>query len=338
MSVYLENDIIRSAEGILALYSALFEEQSLSGMLEALSGLPPAGRAAVSGDGFGETAARFAFEAYRETSQGNRLTFAPRSQLLTAPETPDSVILFCLEEGDEAVRTILEASRRTGIHTAVFSAHGSWRPFADSFVQLPEGGGVTGSYAALLAAAALCALARCAAEGSVSRAQAGSIAASVREYLDSVDMPALMAGSAGAALSVRSAGIRCLDLVGEGPVLAALDFCRLLAVREHGTVCMTENTEDWHHINFFERSAPEILTVFICNGSSPSFTRCEETVRIAAAIGRPLAVITDLEDHEFPGGSTVRTPPPKAAPGWAEPLIQFLPAALIALEGSAAAK
>lgn len=341
MSTFLEKNITLSAlEGKNRAVDIL-ERRRLASMTEALSSLFTGECIVVCGDGFGECAGRYAYDVYRETGGGDKLRFMTRAELQMVlmeggPDMPDSVIMFCLEERDEAVSDLLELAHRTGVNTAALSANCSCRPQVDTYIQIPGGGGAIVEYMLLLAHAALCALACCAAMGEVSAEYAEELVDTARGCLETADMGAFMSKASDAAALLKKEGIRCFDLVGDGTETAALDFCRLLLVRERGTFCLTENTEDWQHINFFERSAPEILTLFICGSGSPSFSRCEETASIAAQIGRPVVMITDSDGHDLPGGLVVSTSVPKGAPLWAETLILLPPAALTALEGSAA--
>lgn len=115
------------------------------------------------------------------------------------------------------------------------------------------------------------------------------------------------------------------DLLAEGPMAACRDFARTLAAQCWGGVCMWDNSEDWHHINFFQRQPETIVTVCLYAAASGAAFRQEETVSVATQIHRQLLVITDAEPIE--GVSTIRLP--RCSREWPLLLAAIYPAALI---------
>ena len=128
-------------------------------------------------------------------------------------------------------------------------------------------------------------------------------------------------------------GVDLLDFVSAGADYATAFFGSAKVVEAYGGLTTYDDSEDWNHINFFNRTPERVGTLIVANTTSPSFSRSLETSRVAAAMGRPLAVVTDTCEDIFPESATVfRLPKPKYR--WANPLMQHIPLDYIAAYGS----
>lgn len=139
-------------------------------------------------------------------------------------------------------------------------------------------------------------------------------------------MPALDAAARPLAETWR--GCTAYDFVGAGPDYAAAWFGHAKVFEALGLPAMHINTEEWLHLNFFQRAVATTATVVVCDGGSPALSRTVEMLRYAGQMGRPLALVTDAPER-FPQGLTV-LPVPKAAYSFLAPLVQFVPLSLLA--------
>ena len=117
------------------------------------------------------------------------------------------------------------------------------------------------------------------------------------------------------------------DFVGAGPDYASAWFGHAKVFEAMGKPAMHINTEEWLHLNFFQRDVERIGTVVVCGGNSPARSRACELLGYAAQMGRPLALVTDQPDA-FPKGAAV-LPVPQVQPELLAPLVQFVPLCLL---------
>ena len=120
-----------------------------------------------------------------------------------------------------------------------------------------------------------------------------------------------------------------MDFVADGPDYATAFFGSAKMVESFGGLTTIDDTEDWNHINVFNRTPERIGTFLIANAGAPSFGRSLETARTMALLGRRLVVITDADRSLFPESAAVFSLP-KSACAWANPLMQHLPMSYIA--------
>lgn len=120
-----------------------------------------------------------------------------------------------------------------------------------------------------------------------------------------------------------------MDFVADGADYATAFFGSAKMVESFGGLTTIDDTEDWNHINFFNRHPEKTGTFIIANTSSPSFSRAVETVRTMCKLGRKVVVITDTDRPLFAEGATVFALP-KAKYAWVNPLMQHMPMSYVA--------
>lgn len=119
-------------------------------------------------------------------------------------------------------------------------------------------------------------------------------------------------------------GVDLMDFVGDGPDWATAFFGSAKMVESFGGLTTNDDSEDWNHISYFNRTPEKVGTFIVCNESSPSFRRILETVRTSVALGRPTAVITDASRSHFPSKADVFClPAPQYK--WCNPIMQHIP-------------
>ncbi|NLL91934.1 MAG: SIS domain-containing protein [Ruminococcaceae bacterium] len=119
-------------------------------------------------------------------------------------------------------------------------------------------------------------------------------------------------------------GIEIMDFIADGPDYATAFFGSAKMVESFGGLTTIDDTEDWNHINFFNRQPEKSGTFIIANTSSPAFGKSLETIDTITALGRPLVIITDTNEDIFPKSATVFSlPKPKYS--WANALMQHIP-------------
>ncbi|MBR2671617.1 MAG: hypothetical protein IKE18_03510 [Oscillospiraceae bacterium] len=124
-------------------------------------------------------------------------------------------------------------------------------------------------------------------------------------------------------------GVDLMDFVGDGPDYATAFFGSAKMIETFGGLTTYDDSEDWNHINFFNRSPEKVGTFVVANESSPAFSRQLEMINTAVTVGRPVCVITDADRSLFPENCDVFTmPKPKYA--WINPLMQHLPMDFVA--------
>lgn len=117
------------------------------------------------------------------------------------------------------------------------------------------------------------------------------------------------------------------DFVAAGADYAAAWFGHAKVFEALGRPAMHINTEEWLHLNFFQRAVDSTATVAVCAGDSPARSRMVELLGYAVQMGRPLALVTDAPEA-FPAGAAL-LPVPRAQYPFLAPLVQFVPMSLL---------
>lgn len=132
-----------------------------------------------------------------------------------------------------------------------------------------------------------------------------------------------------AALSLAKKWKDCTayDFIGGGPDYASAWFGHAKVFEAMGKSAMHINTEEWLHLNFFQRAVETTGTVVVCRSDSPALSRTRELLGYAAQMGRPLALVTD-DAAAFPAAAHI-LPVPRAEYAMLAPLVQFVPLCLL---------
>lgn len=129
-----------------------------------------------------------------------------------------------------------------------------------------------------------------------------------------------------------------IEVVGDGAGLFSAQFVEEKFIECAGVQTSHTDSEDWCHINFFLRRPENIGTVFQVGGRAPSFDRVQESIRSAAAIGRPVLVVSDAAKEDFDSRVCLcQIPPAPEKYSWLLPVMDFIPGALLAGYCAAAA-
>lgn len=122
-----------------------------------------------------------------------------------------------------------------------------------------------------------------------------------------------------------------IEAVGSGWDHATAWFVHTKVIAACGLPACATNAEDWFHLYYFGRKVERIGTVLVANSAAPSHSRDVELIGIAGDMGRPLVMIGDKAVTDK--GVTIITP--ALSDGFLYPLIQHIPAALLAVHLSA---
>lgn len=130
--------------------------------------------------------------------------------------------------------------------------------------------------------------------------------------------------------------IHTVEAVGDAAAYPTAAFVAAKFVEVSGLMSSVSDSEDWCHINFFNREPERIGTVVQARREAPHLSRIEETLRQASAVGRPLLLISNGADCTVPRG-VQHIVLPAAPQGFAfvESMYDFLPGALLAAYDSA---
>lgn len=133
------------------------------------------------------------------------------------------------------------------------------------------------------------------------------------------------------ALAQRWKEFTRFDFIGDGVEFGSAFFSAAKFLEANGCTVSTDDSEDWCHINYFLREPTTIGTVIIADKNSPAYGREKETAASAAAIGRPVLVVTNGVAEDFPNAEMVCVVPeaPKNYE-WLMPLTDYIPASLLA--------
>ena len=124
-------------------------------------------------------------------------------------------------------------------------------------------------------------------------------------------------------------GVDLMDFIGDGADYATAFFGSAKMIETFGGLTTYDDSEDWNHINFFNRTPKKVGTFVIANSSSPAFSRQCEMINTAVTVGRPVCVITDADRSFFPENCDVFVMP-KPEYDWINPLMQHLPMDFVA--------
>lgn len=121
------------------------------------------------------------------------------------------------------------------------------------------------------------------------------------------------------------------DFIGDGEEFGSAFFGAAKFLEANGCTVSVDDSEDWCHINYFLKDPASIGTVIMADKNSPAYGREKETAASAAAIGRPVLVVTNGPREDFPGAQVVCcVPEAPAGYEWLLPLTDYIPASLLA--------
>lgn len=121
------------------------------------------------------------------------------------------------------------------------------------------------------------------------------------------------------------------DFIGDGAEYGSAFFGAAKFLEANGCSVSVDDSENWCHINYFLRNPQTIGTVIMADKNSHAFGREIETAASAAAIGRPLLVVTNGQREDFPENAIVcKIPETPVGFEWLLPLTDYLPASLLA--------
>lgn len=150
----------------------------------------------------------------------------------------------------------------------------------------------------------------------------GAYVSSYRECLEEIDDLVFN-------LSVKWRDFTRFDIVGDGPDYFTAQFVEEKFIECAGTQCSHTDAEDWCHIPFFLKEPQTIGTIFHAFRSQPDYNRVLESANSAAALGRPVLLVTDnvssLTDERI---TVCRLPAPPEGYEWLLPLVSFIPGSL----------
>ena len=118
------------------------------------------------------------------------------------------------------------------------------------------------------------------------------------------------------------------EVIGDGAQNASAQFVEEKFIECAGVYAAHADSEDWCHINFFLREPEKIGTIFLAPSGTPGFDRMLYSIRSAVGIGRPVLVVTDAKEEQFPEGIALCCIP-KAPEPWMSPLVDFIPGSLM---------
>lgn len=121
------------------------------------------------------------------------------------------------------------------------------------------------------------------------------------------------------------------NFIGDGVEFGTAYFGAAKFLESNGCIASADDSEDWCHINYFLKDPKSIGTVIVADKNSPAYGREKETAASAAAIGRPVLVVTNATREDFPSVDMV-CEIPEAPEGyeWLLPLTDYIPASLLA--------
>ena len=121
------------------------------------------------------------------------------------------------------------------------------------------------------------------------------------------------------------------DFIGDGKELYSALFAMEKFIECNGVMANYDDAENWCHVGYHIADPESIGTVFFADALSADYGRLQETVRAAAAIKRPVLVITNGEKKDFPEEvQVVRIPGTEPGNEWMQPMMDYAPAALLA--------
>lgn len=125
--------------------------------------------------------------------------------------------------------------------------------------------------------------------------------------------------------------VKAVESIGEAAAYPTAAFVAAKFVEVSGLMSSVSDAEDWCHINFFNRDPEQIGTIVYARCGAPDLGRIGETLRQAAAIGRPLLLISDGAEPNLPGDVRhIVVPQAPREFAFVESMYDFLPGALVA--------
>lgn len=122
-----------------------------------------------------------------------------------------------------------------------------------------------------------------------------------------------------------------IDFIGDDKELYSALFAMEKFLECTGVMANYDDSENWCHVGYHIADPESIGTVFFADATAASYGRIQETVSAAAAIRRPVLVITNGEKGDFPEGArVVQVPRAEAGNEWMQTLMDYAPAALLA--------
>lgn len=121
------------------------------------------------------------------------------------------------------------------------------------------------------------------------------------------------------------------EFIGDGVEWGSAFFGAAKFLECAGSTVSVDDSEDWCHIGYFQKDPQTIGTVIMADKNSPAYGRERETAASACAIGRPVLVVTNGPKEDFPVEAQVcRIPEAPEGFAWLLPLMDYVPAALLA--------
>lgn len=114
------------------------------------------------------------------------------------------------------------------------------------------------------------------------------------------------------------------DFVGGGTDFATAYFGTAKFFELCGSLNCLNDSEDWCHIDYFQRDREQLGTVAVATRSCASFSRTVETIGSMQKSNRNVLVVTDAEPSAFANGVTVCTLP-EAGMNVLSPLMNYMP-------------
>lgn len=101
------------------------------------------------------------------------------------------------------------------------------------------------------------------------------------------------------ALAQRWKDFKSYDYIGDDIQFATAFFMGAKMVEVAGKMTSTDDSEDWCHVEFFQKNPQQIGTIVVADKKDNNKTRICETVAQAASVGRPLLVIGNGAKTDF---------------------------------------
>lgn len=121
------------------------------------------------------------------------------------------------------------------------------------------------------------------------------------------------------------------EFIGDGPERYSALFALEKFVEVTGTMAGYDDSEDWCHIGYHLKNPETVGTILFADCHSEGYERERETAQAACGIGRPLLVITNGAQSDFPKEAHVcRIPDTPKEFRWLMPLMDYAPAAILA--------
>ena len=117
--------------------------------------------------------------------------------------------------------------------------------------------------------------------------------------------------------------------LGDGSEYGAAIFGAFKWPESMGRMAAWDDTENWNHVNYFQKDIPSVGTAVVVRKDSPSMSRVFETVEALCTLGRNVVVVTDDQTSDFPKGALICRIP-EAPHSWMAPCFLHLPLALFA--------